>query len=268
MFKNRKAITLWFVCVLLTGCIKFKYHPYDGNINGPTDINATNIRRIEMATLGKTTIRFAFIGDTQRSYDETVEAVNHINRNPDIDFVMHGGDITDFGLTDEFVWMRDILNKLNKPYVVLIGNHDCLANGEEVFEKIFGKLNFSFVAGNIKFVCLNTNALEADYSKPIPDFLFLNREIEKTNPTFKTIVAMHAKPYTEQFNNNVAEVFQYIVNQFPNLQFCLNAHNHSYDRADIFNDGIIYYGTPNIKKRQYLNFTITPQNTTHELVSY
>ena len=34
--------------------------------------------------------------------------------------------MSDFGVTDEFLWQRDIMNKLRVPYVALIGNHDCL----------------------------------------------------------------------------------------------------------------------------------------------
>lgn len=255
-------------CLYLTSCAKFNYHPYDGRIKGQVDINVTNINRIETATAGKKTIRYAFIGDTQRTYDETEDFVKHLNQQDSIDFVLHGGDITDFGVTDEFIWSRDILNGLKQPYVVIIGNHDFLANGEEVFTKVFGRINFSFVAGNTKFVCLNTNALEADYSKPIPDFQFIENEVAKSENHQKTVVAMHAKPYSEQFNNNVAKVFQYSVNQFPNLLYCLNAHNHSYETDNLFEDGIMYYGTPNIKRRQYLLFTITEESASHELVNF
>ena len=154
-----------------------EYHPYDGRISGKTDINKKNIARIEEACRNKETIRFALIGDTQRWYDETEDFVNALNKRNDIDFVIHGGDVSDFGLTKEFLWQRDILNKLKVPYVVLLGNHDCLANGIEVFRKVFGDENFSFIAGRTKFVCLNTNALEFDYSLPVPDFQFIEQEI-------------------------------------------------------------------------------------------
>ena len=78
----------------------------------------------------------------------------------------------------EFEKQRDILNRLNVPYVCLLGNHDCLATGKEVFNTIFGDENFSFTAGNVRFVCLNTNALEFDYSEAVPDFSFLERELQ------------------------------------------------------------------------------------------
>ena len=52
-----------------------------------------------------------------------------INKRGDVDFVVHCGDISDFGVTREFELQRDILEKLTMPYVVLIGNHDCLGSG-------------------------------------------------------------------------------------------------------------------------------------------
>ena len=187
----------------------------------------------------------------------------------DIDFIVHGGDITDFGLTKEFLGQRDILEGLRQPYVVLIGNHDCLANGEEIFEQVFGSANFSFIAGRTKFLCLNTNALESDYSNPIPDFSFIRSEESKNSEDFdKTVVVMHARPTSEQFNNNVADAFQYSIQQFPYLLYASNGHNHTYQVDDIFQDGITYYGTPDIGQRQYILFTITPDSYTHELVSY
>jgi len=247
-----------------------EYHPYDGRISGEKDINNKNIKRIETACKDKETIRFALIGDTQRNYNETEAFVKSLNKRNDIDFVLHGGDVSDFGLTKEFLWQRDILNKLSVPYVVLLGNHDCLANGIEIFQNVFGEVNFSFIAGRIKFVCLNTNALEFDYSFPVPDFQFIEQEFEnRKNEYDKTIVAMHVRPFSEQFNNNVANVFQRYVKEYPNLQFCVNAHDHHLQVDDLFEDGIIYYGTPAISKMQYLLFTLNADNTyDYEVVAF
>ena len=116
-----------------------EYHPYDLNISGEKDINAKNIARIEESTKGKREISFIVISDTQRWYDETVDAVNAINARNDIDFVLHTGDLSDFGARHEFELQRDILNKLKVPYVCIIGNHDCIATGEEAFRQIFGE---------------------------------------------------------------------------------------------------------------------------------
>ena len=93
-------------------CDMIDYHPYDVRINGETDVNAHNIAEIEQKCKDKTTIKFVTMGDSQRWYDETLDFVGEINKRDDIDFVIHGGDMSDFGVTDEFLWQRDIMNKL------------------------------------------------------------------------------------------------------------------------------------------------------------
>ena len=80
----------------------FEVHPYDGKLSGPLQVNQRNIARIEESFKGKDTLRYAFISDSQRWYDELEAFVKHANTRDDIDFVIHGGDVADFGLTKEF----------------------------------------------------------------------------------------------------------------------------------------------------------------------
>lgn len=269
MLLKFKIFSLFSLLLLCSSCDVFEIHPYDGKVTGDKNINLSNIKIIEDSFANSDTLRFAFISDSQRWYDELEAFVKHINKQQGIDFVVHGGDLTDFGLTKEFLWQRDILNKMNYPYVTLIGNHDYLANGDEVFAKVFGPVNFSFIAGRTKFLCLNTNALESNYSEPIPDFSFIENQSKQNQGEYdKTVVFMHAQPKSEQFNNNVADLFQYSIKQFPNVLFCAHGHGHHYQAVDIFQDGLMYYETPNIGKRQYILFTITQDSYTHELIDY
>ena len=136
---------LLFFC-LLCSCSMIEVQPYDTVISGERDINKKNIVRIEASLEGKSSFTFAVISDTQRWYDETEDAVKAINARNDIDFVIHCGDQADFGLTDEFMLMRDILNRLKVPYVCTIGNHDCLGTGKDAFREIYGQTNFFFTA--------------------------------------------------------------------------------------------------------------------------
>lgn len=52
----------------------------------------------------------------------------------------------------EYEWTVNILSKLDIPYVGLIGNHDVIGNGDQVFNKLFGEENFSFIVRDVKFV--------------------------------------------------------------------------------------------------------------------
>lgn len=263
-----KHTVLFSTIIFLTAC-QVEYHPYDTCIEGETGINARNIVRIESRCAGKRNVRFAVISDTQRWYDETEDAVKAINARDDIDFVIHTGDMADFGMRAEFERQRDILDKLQVPYVALLGNHDCLATGEEIFIKIFGAVDFAFTAGDVRFVCLNTNALEFDHDTPVPNFDFIERQIKDFPAgTEKTVVAMHAKPFSEQFDNNVARMFQYAIRQFPSLQFCVNGHGHNFAVEDLFDDGVIYYECDNVGKKTYLLFTITNGGYDYERVAF
>ena len=261
---------LALLCTFFTGCDKvFDIHPYDVYINGEKDVNASNIAKIESSTLGKDTIRFAFISDSHQWLDNLKSEVNDINKHDSIDFVIHGGDATDFGSTNEFEWTRDRLKKLNKPFVVLLGNHDCLGTGNQSYKVIFGEPDFSFIAGRVKFVCLNTNAIEYDYSRPVPNFDFMEEQATTDLADFdKTVIAMHAPPYSEQFNNNVAKIFNTYTHNFPNLLFCLYGHGHQTEQSDIYGDGTMYYEVGNAPKHKYYIFTITPTDYRYEIIDF
>lgn len=286
------------LCCILAGslfysCDYYRYHPYEGRIEGATHLTKTNLKALDRLQLGGK-YRFAFISDTQRWYDETDEVVSDINRRGDIDFVIHGGDLTDFGVTDEFVWMRDCLSSLKMPWLTIIGNHDFLGHGEHIYKEIFGDYNYAFTVGHTRFEMLNTVALELDYSTPVPDFTFLEKEIhylDNVNALYpdsinRTICVMHSRPGDEQFNNNVLLPFERYLQLFPGMEqsnptsslsghgfmpnlnpktqsngkrlpsFCLNGHNHRIETLEPYDDGILFYGVCEIKDRSYYVITI------------
>lgn len=264
----RPLIALW-IGLLPAGCEYFEVHPYDTDVQEMTGINAANMLRIESALEGRTSCRFAVISDTQGFYDETEEAVAALNARGDLDFVVHCGDLSDFGLKKEFQFQRDILNRLTVPYVALIGNHDCLATGQEVFEKIFGSVNFAFTAGDTRFICLNTNAMEYDYATPVPDFDFMERELTRLPAeTTRVVWVMHVQPGDFQFNNNVSKAFEYYITRAPGQPFCLYGHGHTLRTDDLFDDGILWYQCPSADKRTYLLFTLNENGYTYEAIPF
>ncbi len=260
-----KKTNLTLLLLLSLISCEVEYHPYDRRIDGERHVNLHHIEAIEAACAEKTTLRFAVISDTQRWYDETEEAVEALNRRGDLDFVLHTGDIADFGLRAEFERQRDILNRLHVPYLVVIGNHDCLATGEQLYQEIFGPFNFCFTAGEVRFVCLNTNSLEFDHTETVPNLSFIEQELRHYPAECdKTFVVMHAAPHSEQFDQGVANAFQRHINAFNGLQCCIHGHGHNFHVTDIFNDGVLYIECTSIDKRGYLLFEVTAEGYAFE----
>ncbi len=167
------------------------------------------------------------------------------------------------------MWQRNILNKLNIPWVANIGNHDCVGNGRESYSLLFGPTNYSLVAGRVKFLFLNTNALEYDYGEAVPDLDFVASEFTSREDEWdRCVVTMHARPGADVFNNNVKGPFHYYITQLKGLMFCLNGHYHNIEAADLMGDGIIYYQSASIEKRKYYIFTITPNGYSYEVVDF
>lgn len=258
------------ICLLLVSCREaFDMHPYDVRFDGSENINSRAIERIKLRCSWKDTLKVAFVGDTHAWYSDANDMVKHLNSYDDIDFVVHLGDLTDCGTTQEYVWKREILAKIKVPYVAIIGNHDFLGTGDQVFARMYGANDYSFIAGRVKFVCLNTNATEYDYLAAVPNLDFMEEEIHRDSAYFdRTVVCMHARPYSDQFNNNVAKVFQHYVRNFPSLMFCVNGHDHCQQAEDIYNDKVMYYGVDSGEHRNYMIFTITANNYDYEIVYY
>jgi len=258
------------LAIVLSGCSMIESSPYDVHITGRRNLTSQNIALIEQKMSGHRTMRFAMISDSQRYYDDTEDAVLAINARGDVDFVVHGGDLTEYAATKEFLWQRDILCGLSMPWVCVIGNHDCIANGVETYQTVFGDLNFAFTAGNVRFLCLNSNSLEFDHSVAVPDLGFIKNEIANVTPEVeKTVVLMHAGPESSIFDSNVREEFHALIKQMPGLQFCLYGHGHNLSIDDYFSDGILYYECATTHKRSYLLFTLHEDNTyTYEVVNF
>ena len=265
-----RKVLLWILAATLAiGCDSFQYHPYEVRFDGERNINHNNIIKIEEQCRNLDSLCVAFISDSHHDYSDLCNMVDDINRRDSIDFVIHLGDLTDTGTIKEFVWARDYLSRLNKPYIVLIGNHDFLGTGDEIFRKMFGEMDLSFIAGRVKFLCINTNATEYDHIADIPNFEFLENAAIADSALFdRSVVCMHARPYSDQFNNNVAKPFEYYVKQMPGILFCVNGHDHNLHIDDLFGDSLMYYGLTCTSDRKYMIFNINKEGYRYEIIDF
>lgn len=270
-----KTINLFFFSLILIlslfSCDLFDYHPLHNRayMMGGKELNAKNENEIWFSHhYGLDTISFVFMGDTHNDYTITKQFVKHINeRKEGIDFVIHAGDLTDFGHRKEYQKFYDIFSKLEIPYIVLAGNHDLLNYGRFNYQEMFGDTNFSLFVGNLNFIFLNTNMLCGNEYDEFIDYAWTTNEWAHT---YRNIFVMHSPPYSEQFNDTTTiDRFGDVLTNFSGpVLFCLYGHVHKYSRDDFYNTGIMFYGCDNIAKRTYLLFTVTANEYKYELVEF
>ena len=103
---------------------------------------------------------FAVLTDTHVSGPDSPagkvlrECIRDINTLPDIDFVLHCGDETDFGTDEEEICVKAMLDSLRVPLYAIPGNHDATwsESGCNTFERIYGAEHFCFTHKGWRFV--------------------------------------------------------------------------------------------------------------------
>ena len=181
--------------------------------DSPTELNYKNLAKLKESEEDDT-LTIVFAGDSQQFYDEVDRFVNRVNQIADADLIFIAGDISDFGLLQEFEWVAERLADLRKPYFGVIGNHDVVSNGEEVFKHMFGPLNFSFVYDSVKFILHNTNSREYLGTK-VPDIGWLQHELEPEAGVKNYVAVSHVPPFQGDFNADLEEGYTSLFREAP-----------------------------------------------------
>ncbi|NMM47960.1 metallophosphoesterase family protein [Marinigracilibium pacificum] len=265
----RSHYNLFLIILLFSGCDLFEYSAHQITPGAEEkDVNLKNILRI-LEKSPSDTIRIAFMSDSQRFYDETEQFVEYINSvSEQYDFVIHGGDISDFGLAEEFLWINDIMSDLHIPYLTVIGNHDVPVFGHEAYLKIFGPVNYSFTWGGYKFMFVNTNSLEYGYNGMVPDLEWIGKQFMERKRT-KTILISHMGPDNSEFDPKLAPDFKSVLaREGDNLLFTLHGHNHSFSNGYYKNTKIPYWVTTSMDKKAFTKVELWDGGYNFEIITF
>jgi Icc protein len=253
------------LAMLLVGCVK--YSPYEVTVSDDeANQTAKNLVKLQQLDQRSDTITFAFIGDTQRFYDESYDFVRAVNQKTEVEFVVISGDLTDFGLDDEFTGMLKIFKRLAVPFLTVIGNHDLIYNGEEVYEEMFGELDYSFLYKQIKFIHLNTNSREFAFNGKVPNINWLNNQLSDTANYTNAVVIGHVPPGHDDFDARLELPYANTLAKWGKTTLSMNGHNHNFNIGTPYNDGIIYLNSFSVSKGYYVVVKLWPNGFDYEIV--
>jgi len=207
--------------LLLTSC---GYSPWttDVECDDYYQDNLQQLKQNEAETQGQLAFGVALLADFHHDLNDVTTTVERINQRNDVAFALILGDMTDLGLAAEFEWMCKAMADLKVPHFYVIGNHDSISFGKEIFSKYLAPFNYAFTYKNIKFILYNDNAFEFPEA---PDYTFLENEatIKVDEVRRLTIGASHVPPVLDVHTEEEAATLRNFL--FDN-NFDLTVHGH------------------------------------------
>ena len=109
-------------------------------------------------------LSFALLTDTHistsnpRPMEDLQRSIADINQNPNIEFVVVTGDLTESGDRASIQAIKDELEKLNVPFYAASGNHETTwsESGVMDFSRVFGDSRFAFSHNGMYFIGFNS----------------------------------------------------------------------------------------------------------------
>ena len=266
---TRLSFALILLSILPCSCKKlFTYSPNEIQIEEKDrNQNIKNIERLQSKSQNGS-FRFVVISDTQRFYDEMDDFLEKINGYQGISFVVLNGDMTDYGLRSEYLWMSDRLQKLAFPFLVVIGNHDMLGNGRQLYKQMFGPENFGFSYSDYKFIILNSNSQEVGYNGSLPDTTWLQQELSSTHAQQKIFVLAHLAPFSGDFDRALEQPYVRILANNGNVIYSIHGHEGTSYSGQPYGPPVNYMVVNSLKERSFVLINVNANNTSVEEIFF
>ena len=220
-----------------------EYSPLDVDIK-TIEFNKINTARITDGVVISDTLKIAVFSDVHQNIDHMADAIQSINSQPGISFIFSAGDITTTGLTQEFEWYYEVAKTSRYPVITCIGNHDCLGNGSEVFERLFGPPDMSFILGKYKFILFSNIVWEN--SQNSPRYEWLKEELSDTS--HYNILLFHIPPKAGELGDLHRMIYNQVVDSTNTI---LSIHGHFHRYEEYYHNGVHTLISEAVDHREY-----------------
>ncbi len=180
--------------------------------------------------------RIGLLSDVQEAIGNVQDIFALLNAQPDLDFLLGAGDLTQQGSTEQLSRFQRELESLNIPYYTTLGNHE-LGTDPPPYHSMFGRGNLSFEHKGAFFTLLDSASATLDPT--VYDWL---QEWTARARDALHVVAMHIPPVDPTGVRNGSFASRAEANKLlgrlkqDDVDLTLYGHVHSYYRFD--NGGI------------------------------
>lgn len=119
-------------------------------------VHSVQVKRIEAALQGKDQFRFAVVGNINNSVGIFERKIIPMLNTANIDFVVSAGNAVSNGGEDKYRAINRTLSHLDVPYVLTFGENEFSNFGSFRFYEHYGPYFYSFMAGNSRFIFLDS----------------------------------------------------------------------------------------------------------------
>lgn len=255
LLRNSAILTL--ILFFISAC-NYEISPWatDPNCSSKVKIqyNIDRLADFEAQVGDRDTYQVAIVSDPQSYPGAFEKVIEHVNTLPEVDFILLTGDLADTGIKAEFEWVCKVMEKAKQPIFAVIGNHDALAFGTEIWHDYFGAENYSFTYQNSKFIAYNDNKYEFEN---VPDRDWLAQETQGHESRDYTMVASHIAPW---------EIDLVLSEELKDMgvDLGIHGHNHRFDFWQLAGIQLPHYEATFTKDESFGLLSINPAGFTLE----
>lgn len=243
----------WVAWFAAAACLEYSPHaiPLDDEETG---VHARSLARLFAAPQPEV-LRFAVIGDTQGDFDEVEQIVSSLNEVDDLSLVIQVGDFTHNGTAPEYRAMNDLLRRLRVPYFVIVGNHDLLANGGDIYDHMFGARNLAFTYARTRFVLFDSNAVEYGFDGTTPDLALIREALAPREDYDEAILLTHFNPGGLEWDEALRQPYFDLVAE---LGVKTSFYGHAHGPGEFERGGSRFYIAGAVDHRSFIIATVQP----------
>lgn len=249
-----KQISTLVISTLLLSACDYELSPWETDAHCPGMTISENLewlKEVESTIDPAADFQFAIVGDPQQFPKDLENTIKRLNKNDSIKFIVLLGDIAETGIAQEFEWACKALEKTTKPILSVVGNHDGLSFGQEIWRNTFGPFDYSFTFLDTKFIAFNNNQYEFEN---VPDVSWIESEamVNEEEERNHTIAMSHIKPWENQPNLSATL-------KEAGVDYTFHTHDHKFIHFQDSDIMLPHHVTANNLGQQHTIVTITPE---------